>query len=144
MLTRSVINWIAPCIYLFVLLGSIEKDSQAGVIRPVATRRMTVRVGTFAFGIRFGVMHRVACFTRANYPKLETLFEHDNSKIVARILQYATEQYIYLLCRPRRCQAFFATAPRRRKILHNPVVQGTLSVISFALISLESQYSTKS
>ena len=76
------------CIFLFVLLGSFEKDGQAGVIRPVATGRMTVRVGTFALGIRFDVMRPVACFTRAHCPELEPLFEHDNSKIiVARIPQ---------------------------------------------------------
>ena len=77
----------APCIFTLSLLGSFEKDSQAGVIGPVATEPMTVRVGTFAPGIRFGVMRPVACFTRAHCPKLEPLFEHDNSKIVARILQ---------------------------------------------------------
>jgi hypothetical protein len=77
-----------PCIFRFVLLGSFEKDGQAGVIRPVATGRMTVRVGTFVPGIRFDVMRPGACFTRAHCPKLEPLFEHDNSKIiVARILQ---------------------------------------------------------
>src|ERR1700677_538992 len=76
-----------PCIFRFVLLGSFEKGSQAGVIRPVATGRMMVRVGTFAPGIRFDVMRPGACFTRAHCPKLEPLFEHDNSKIVARILQ---------------------------------------------------------
>jgi len=48
---------------------------------------MMVRVGTFAPGIRFDVMRPGACFTRAHCPKLEPLFEHDNSKIVARILQ---------------------------------------------------------
>ena len=78
---------VSPCIFQFVLLGSFEKDSQAGVIRPVATGRMTVRVETLGPGIRFNVMRPVACFTRAHCPKLEPLFEHDNSKIVARILQ---------------------------------------------------------
>jgi hypothetical protein len=78
---------LTPCIFQFVLLGSFEKDSQAGVICPVATGQMTVRVGTFAPGIRFSVMRPGACFTRAHCPKLEPLVEHDNSKIVARILQ---------------------------------------------------------
>ncbi len=77
----------ALCIFRFVLLGSFEKESQAGVIRPVATGRMTVRVGTSALGIRFDVMRPEACFTRAHCPKLEPLLEHDNLKIVARILQ---------------------------------------------------------
>jgi hypothetical protein len=76
-----------PCIFRFVLLGSFEKDGQAGVIRPVATGRMTVRVETCVPGIRLDVMRLVACFTRAHCPKLEPLLEHDNSKIVARILQ---------------------------------------------------------
>ncbi len=78
----------ALCIFRFVLLGSFEKESQAGVIRPVATGRMTVRVGTSALGIRFDVMRPEACFTRAHCPKLEPLLEHDNlTIIVARILQ---------------------------------------------------------
>jgi hypothetical protein len=78
----------APCISPFVLLGSFEKGSQAGVIRPVATGRMTVRAGTFAPHIRFDVMRSVARSACAYCPKLEPLLEHDNLKIiVARILQ---------------------------------------------------------
>ena len=71
----------APCIFRFVLLGSFEKDSQTGVIRPVATGRMTVRTGTSAPGIRCGVMRPLAGSVRAHCPKLEPLLEHDNSKI---------------------------------------------------------------
>ncbi len=61
-----MVNYIdvAPCISLFVLLGSFEKDGQAGVICPGATGQMTARVGTSAPSIRCDVMRSVARSTR--------------------------------------------------------------------------------
>ena len=70
-------EYAAPCISLFVLLGSFERSSQAGVIGPVATGPMTARVGTSAPCIRRGVMRSVARSARAHCPKLEPLLEHD-------------------------------------------------------------------
>jgi hypothetical protein len=85
---RFIRQLIAPCIFLFVLLGRLSKESQAGVLRPVATGRRTVRVGTAAPRIRVVVMRSVARSARAHCPKLEPLLEHDNLKIiVARIPQ---------------------------------------------------------
>jgi hypothetical protein len=71
-------EYAAPCISPFVLLGSFVRRSQAGVIRPVATGRMTVRAGTSAPGIRNCVMRPLARSARALCPKLEPLLEHDN------------------------------------------------------------------
>src|ERR1700728_2745861 len=103
-----------PCIFTLSLLGSLKKEGQAGVIRPVATGRMTVRTGTSAPGIRCGVMRPLAGSVRAHCPKLEPLLEHDNSKIiVARIYKYESEQYTHPLCWPRCCQALFAASPGR-------------------------------
>ena len=79
------IAWLATlastcitCIFRFVLLGSFERGGQAGVVRPVATGRTTVRAGTLVPRIRFGVMRPVARSARAHCPKLEPLLEHDN------------------------------------------------------------------
>jgi hypothetical protein len=78
----------STCIFLIVLLGSLERERQAGVLRPVATGRRMVFVGTCALCIRLGVMRLGACSTNARCPQLEPLLEHDNLKIiVARILQ---------------------------------------------------------
>jgi hypothetical protein len=78
--SASNYKYVAPCISLLVLLGRLVKDSQVGVIRPVATGRMMVHVGTSAPRIRFDVMRSVARSTCALCPKLEPLLEHDNCK----------------------------------------------------------------
>ena len=76
------------CIFLIVLLGRLESESQAGVLRPVATGRRMAFAGTCALCLRAGVMRLGACSASARCSKLEPLLEHDNLKtIVARILQ---------------------------------------------------------
>ena len=67
-------------IFVIVLLGRLERESQAGVLRPVATGRRKARVRTLTPRIRFCVMRRKARSTCAHCPKLEPLLEHDNHK----------------------------------------------------------------
>ena len=71
---------LTPCIFVIVLLGRLERESQAGVLRPVATGRRKARVRTLTPRIRFCVMRRKARSTCAHCPKLEPLLEHDNHK----------------------------------------------------------------
>jgi len=79
------VGYSTLCISPFVLLDWI---SQAGVIGPVATGPMTVRVRTIALSLRWCVRRPEARSARALCPKLEPLLEHDNHPfIVARISQ---------------------------------------------------------
>ena len=79
----------SPCIFLFVLLGNGVSRRQAGVVRPVATGRMTAwRENEPVQHTSQDVMRARARSTSAHCSKLEPLLEHDNLKIiVARILQ---------------------------------------------------------
>jgi hypothetical protein len=77
---RGWLQDFAPCIFLIVLLGRLVRESQAGVLRPVATGRRMARVRTFAPRIRYDVMRPSARSARAHCPKLEPLLEHDNHK----------------------------------------------------------------